>query len=56
MECKKNKFKPRYDYIFPEWFSRISSIKGNSEQLKVLKEKIYIYDICIRCGKIIKRE
>jgi len=56
MECKKHKFKPRYEYRFPEWFSNISSIKhGYSEGIDALKEKIYICDICVKCGKKIYR-
>ncbi|MHA1592374.1 MAG: hypothetical protein ACTSUP_07885 [Candidatus Heimdallarchaeaceae archaeon] len=61
--CKpcKHKFQPRYDdkyvTVIEEILSKGQVIEQVGAPLAVpyLKEHTYIYDICIKCGKIIKR-
>ena len=48
-----HKFEPRYDVRFPRWFATNTiEIKGN---LDIIKEKIYVKDVCIYCGEEICR-
>ena len=58
-ECK-HKFKPRYN---KEWTSPVveimktpglRKISGAQDSEIYLKKETYIYDICVKCGKIIK--
>lgn len=55
----KHKFQPRYDYRTPDWV--LAAIEGAarlgggaratvSDEL----EKIYVCDVCVRCGKVVK--
>ena len=57
-ECK-HKFKPRYN---KEWSNTLVEIlktpglkkcSGGDDKI-YLKKETYIYDICVKCGKIIK--
>jgi len=59
MKSCKHKFKPRYSEKYttiveelnkPE--SRVTEIKGGVSDEPYLKEKIYIHDICVKCGQI----
>jgi len=58
-ECK-HKFKPRYTEIYSsviEELSKTGSVRTSypwQAGQRSLKEKRYIYDICIKCGKTIK--
>jgi hypothetical protein len=49
-----HKFKPRYDLASPEWMMGRANIRGIDP--KTLYEKHYVCDICVYCGKTIKRE
>ena len=55
--CKKgiHRFEPRYDLVWPEG-TKIKAATISSYAFDELKNKIYVYDICVRCGKTIKRE
>ena len=49
--CKDgiHKFEPRYDVKFNlELISMLKSMKGDLDEIK---ERIYICDVCIKCGK-----
>ena len=52
----KHKFEPRYDEIPRE---DVKSLKGNYASLDELKAflvyKVYVKDICVWCGKEIKK-
>ncbi len=63
MGCR-HKFKPRYDR---EWTTTLADIikRPNLKRFKLsegcdsdiyLKKETYIYDICVKCGKTIKKE
>jgi hypothetical protein len=52
IKCR-HKFRPRYDTRFPEREFHINASTGDIDDLK---EEIYVCDICIKCGKVIKRE
>ena len=50
-----HKFEARYDRRLPE---NLNSIRGDydEELLEALKQDIYLFDICIYCGKKIERD
>lgn len=49
------KFEPRYDYSKPD-FQNISKARGLDEDLiRAMCSKTYVHDICVNCGKIVKR-
>ena len=51
-----HKYRARYDKKFNQDFVKNGlSMKGKFS-IDDLKESIYIKDICVKCGKIIKRE
>lgn len=51
-ECEDyHNFEPRYDVI---WMNCSSSLHTSDEEFH--SDKIYLYDICKKCGKIIKRK
>jgi hypothetical protein len=57
--CNKgvHRFEPRYDKseaIFP--WDRFESIKIRPDTLETMRRITYVCDVCIRCGKTIKRE
>jgi hypothetical protein len=54
MKNCKHKFEPRYDEILPAEIN-FGGGYGGRTFIEALKTKKYIYDICVRCGKIIKR-
>ena len=56
-----HKFQPRYD---EKWTTVIEELADKhhtmtqghaSAMVPYVKERIYIYDICIKCGQIVKR-
>jgi hypothetical protein len=53
------KFEGRYSEALPDGFV-LGDVKGAAGGISILvdahKSKTYIHDICIRCGKIVKRE
>jgi len=59
-ECK-HKFKARYD---KEWSTCLRDIIISGRNVKrvkngdepYLQKETYIYDICVKCGKIVKKE
>lgn len=65
-DCK-HKFKPRYDLIYSslveEKLAILAKHGGNisvgsmpwQAGERTLKKKIYIHDVCVKCGKTIKR-
>ena len=62
MKCfrggKQHKFEPRYseeDSNLVQQGIYLKRIQPNTAK-ELLKNKIYIYDICVWCGKIIKEE
>lgn len=58
--CKKqgHKFEARYDYKydykFPDLMEGVTRVSGY--RIEDVKEKVYICDICIYCGKTIYRK
>ena len=48
-----HKFEPRYDIVAPEFIKRVIKVDSCSAFAE-LYEKHYVYDICVRCGKIAK--
>lgn len=56
-EKKGHKFRARYDEKPNEQLIGIlKSFKSGIDGRSLLYYKVYVYDICVRCGKIIKRE
>lgn len=49
----KHKFEARYDTRFPKWVDQISSMRN--VDINDLKERVYVRDICVYCGKVIDR-
>lgn len=50
--CKdgRHKYKPRYDSVLsPDVLEKFKTINGNIESMH---DKIYICDVCIRCGDV----
>lgn len=48
-----HRFEPRYDSQPP------ASLKArfiDSDDIKALHSKIYVYDICVRCGAVVRRD
>jgi len=58
----KHKFEPRYDRRWSTAMSDMASLVKYSLKIesfcndKYLKEEIYVYDICVKCGITVKRE
>ena len=46
-----HKYQGRYSYVFP---SHLAKIKGEGD-IDSLKEKRYEYDVCVRCGDVVKK-
>ncbi len=62
MFCRKkcsedsHRFEPRYDEVAPNWLQNVEGINGRGISVRrMLYERHYVYDICVRCGKTIKR-
>jgi hypothetical protein len=58
-ECKpgKHKFEPRYDRVDSPYTRTINTETINPKAIiEALKDKIYIYDICVRCGKTVRKD
>ena len=62
MECN-HVFEPRYNRTWPEAMTSEDLMKVMCDETLILEEgmdscknKKYIYDICARCGKIVKDE
>ena len=60
MKICKHKFKPRYN---EKWSNplkdmlcspNLSKIRGSADTEPYLQEKIYVCDVCIKCGMIVK--
>lgn len=47
-----HKFEPRYDEIFPPSITKFESSSTNLPL--AMRNKIYVCDVCIRCGAISK--
>ena len=52
-DCKHN-FKPRYDEKQCERELQVEGISPEGLR-RLLYHNVYIHDICIKCGKVIKR-
>ncbi len=59
MDCERKnkwwrgcKFEPRYDSRLP---NGLEMNWGSSSHLEAIKDKTYVADICVTCGKKIKR-
>lgn len=60
MECERKnrwwrgcRFQPRYDRKFPPNLSKTGTSYPDS--LEALKEQFYVADVCVTCGKVVKR-
>jgi len=52
----KHKFQARYDFVAPEWFNRLSELTKIRGSLRDhAYEKVYVRDVCTRCGEVIDR-
>ena len=58
MECERKnkwwrgcKFEPRYDSRLPAIEASWISIP----QIEAIKTKVYVADVCVTCGKVVKR-
>lgn len=49
-----HRFEPRYHLKFPERMSNIKTWDGGN--VESLKEKIYVHDVCVYCGKVAKKD
>ncbi|WP_159585940.1 hypothetical protein [Chelativorans xinjiangense] len=50
------RFEARYD-LGPPDLSRFKSFeRATLEFFEIMKPKTYVHDVCVRCGKIVKRE
>lgn len=50
------KFEPRYDRIPPERIGHLDTTVGGAEVLfKAMTKEVYVGDVCVRCGKTVKR-
>lgn len=55
--CEKgaHKFEARYDEV-PRGIDHFKGRYATAEELKVLLNyRIYVHDVCVRCGKVIRR-
>ncbi len=50
---KRHQYKPRYDLIMP--FGELQNFKGSVTAFEAMKNKIYVRDICVRCGHTVER-
>jgi hypothetical protein len=48
-------FKPRYDTTPPD-FGEFEEMKASEKALDLLSKKVYVKDVCKRCGMSIDRE
>lgn len=53
-ECS-HKFEPRYDERANPNVLRMEGTVNVDEMRKLVYYKVYVHDICVRCGKVIKR-
>lgn len=60
MECERKtnwwrgcRFEPRYDRVFPNGIKNTGSTYPDT--IEACKNKIYVCDVCVTCGKVIKR-
>lgn len=51
-----HKFQPRFDLGPSTWKPESYVGFRAAEHIEAYREKIYVHDICVRCGKIINRE
>lgn len=56
----QHRYEPRYDIVFPARLSGsdIADIheEGTIASIEACKQKVYVHDVCVNCGKIINRE
>lgn len=54
---RKCKFEARYDISKPD-LSQMRNYRGYEllELFEKLRSKTYVHDICVRCGKVVKRD
>ena len=52
-QCR-HKYQPRYDLVWPN--NRQIEGRGNADYVNAFKNKIYVYDICVKCGHIVQRK
>lgn len=48
----RHQFEPRYDTTMPD---DIEGFEGTLRAMESLKDKIYVRDVCVRCGQTIER-
>lgn len=51
-------FQPRYDSVLNNLANRVMSVKGAGMDAleQMLKDKLYIRDVCTACGKTVERK
>ena len=58
MDCKKHKFKPRYNRKWSTTFTDAikGSVSGNeiiASTKPYLQEETYVQDVCVKCGETV---
>ncbi len=58
--CKAHghSFRPRFDLRAPKWLekeNRLDWLADSGVQLEHVYEKIYVHDVCTKCGMIVSR-
>ncbi len=61
MDTRKERghdFQPRYDVVAPKWLAKETRrdwLAHAGVPIEHLHERIYVHDICVRCGKVVSR-
>ncbi len=51
-----HRFEGRYDKIAPVWTDNIESLSASSRQIDAIYNRLYVRDVCVRCGITIERQ
>lgn len=51
-DCSRDghRLEPRYDTVSPKWMDVSPPKSGHCDEIVKLYEKIYVCDVCTRCG------
>ena len=50
------RFEPRYDLSPAQMPERLTSIKSANQNFwEQFRQETYVHDVCIRCGRVVKR-
>ena len=51
---KRHEYEPRYDLVMPPKLANFGF--AGPAGIEAFKNKVYIHDICVRCGDVVKRK